>query len=131
MKDYKIGRGKPPKATQFKTGNQEWRKREVKRNQKQAEKFSPGQDFRAVLGSMMPIKRKGKIVKEFRLQVIVEQLIAAALQGDVGAANDLLSFRMDAETVGDFGGVTLLIFDQPGDGMEGDMVPIGDPERRS
>jgi len=65
------------------------------------------------------------------LQVIVEQLIAAALQGDVGAANDLLSFHMDTETIGDFGGVTTLIFDQPGDGMEGDMVPVGDSERRS
>ena len=32
---------------------------------------------------MMPVKRKGKVVKVFRLQVIVEQLIAAALQGDV------------------------------------------------
>jgi hypothetical protein len=131
MKDYKIGRGKPPKATRFKRGNQEWRKREEKRKQKQAETFSAGRDFRAVLGSMMRVRRKGKVVKEFRLQVIVDQLIAAALQGDVGAANDLLSFHIDAETVGDFGGVTLLIFDQPGDGMEGDMVPVGAPERRS
>ncbi|MFO3796490.1 MAG: DUF5681 domain-containing protein [Anaerolineales bacterium] len=126
MKDYKIGRGKPPQATRFKLGNQEWRKREEKRKQKQAQRFSPGLDFRAVLGSMISVKRKGKIVKEFRLQVIVEQLMAKALQGDVDAANDLLSFHMDAETVGDFGGVTTLIFDQPGDGMEGDMVPIDD-----
>ena len=42
MSEYKVGRGKPPLDSQFKRGNQEWRKREAKR--KARAEFSPGND---------------------------------------------------------------------------------------
>lgn len=116
MSDYKVGRGKPPKETRFKPGNKEWRKREEKRKKRKETKFSPGREFCAVLGSTMTVKRKGRIRREVRLQVIVDSLIAAALQGDIDAANDLLSFHLDAAAAGDFRETTL-IFDAPGDDL--------------
>lgn len=112
MDDYVIGRGKPPIASRFKKGNQFWRKREAKR--KEPFEFSPARDVRAVLGSAVKMIRNGKERTEIRLQGIVDKLVSEAVQGSVTAANDLLSFRLDAETSGNLQDVTI-IFDQPGD----------------
>ncbi len=110
MKDYEVGHGKPPLGTRFKRGNQHWRRRKDKRKEKEKVDFLPGREFRAVLGSTMLVNRNGKAKHEIRLQVIIERLIGAALQGDVAAANDLLSFRVDAEAAGDFQEL-VLVFD--------------------
>ena len=99
MRDYAVGRGKPPIHTRFTKGNQEWRKREAKR--KKRDEFSPGRDLKAVLASRVKVKRNNQVVTESRLAVIVERLISEALRGNVAAANDLLSFRLDAADVGD------------------------------
>ncbi len=112
MSAYKVGRGKPPTHSRFKPGNQEWRKRRPKL--KLPEGFSPGRDLKAVLGSLVATKRGGKVSWEIRLKAIVDKLIADALRGDVAAANDLLSFHLDAEAIGDMQDV-FLIFDQRGD----------------
>ena len=111
MSEYEIGRGKPPVASKFKKGNQFWRNREAKRK---ALEFSPGDDVRAVLGSAVTITRNGKQRKEIRLQGIVDKLVSEAVQGSVSAANDLLSFRLDAETLGELQEM-VIIFDAPGD----------------
>ena len=112
MKPYKVGPGKPPLETRFKPGNQEWRKREEKR--KAASDFSPAADIRAVLGSSVLVKQNGEVREEVRLQAIVDSLIASALNGDVGAANTLISFHLEAGALGDLE-KTIIIFDEPGD----------------
>jgi len=112
MNDYTVGRGKPPIQNRFKPGNQEWRKREAKR--KERGEFSPGQELRNVLRSTIRVKRNGRIGTQSRLSAIVEKLITDALRGDVMAANDLLSFRLNAETIGDLEGL-IIVFDEPGD----------------
>lgn len=112
MKTYKVGPGKPPLETRFKPGNQEWRKREAKR--KASRDFSPAADIRAVLGCSVPVKRNGEIRGEVRLQAIVDLWIASALNADVGAANTLIGFHLDAEELGDLQKM-MIIFDEPGD----------------
>lgn len=114
MSDYDIGYKNPPLGSRFQPGNQEWRKREAKRKKKRSE-FSPRNDFQAVLSSKIPVRRKnGRVEQTTRLRTIVEKLREAALQGDVSAANDLLSFRLNAEETGDLADVTI-VFEQPGD----------------
>lgn len=112
MTDYKVGRGNPPLHSRFTPGNEEWRKRKPKRDP--SEQFSAGDDIKAVLGSSVQLKRNGKIKKEVRLKGIVEKMVAEALQGDVTAANDLLSFRLNAEEVGDMQDV-IVYLNEPGD----------------
>ena len=113
MSDYEIGYKKPPLGSRFQPGNQEWRKREAKR--KKRSEFSPGNDFQAVLSSTIPVRRKnGRVEQKTRLRTIVEKLREAALQGDVSAANDLLSFRLNAEETGELGDL-IIVFEQPGD----------------
>lgn len=112
MSDYKVGWGKPPVASRFKKGNKFWRNREAKR--KAPQNFSLGHDVTTVLGSVVSVVRDGKERKETRLQGIVDKLVGEALQGSVTAANDLLSFRLDAETLGKLHD-TVIIFNVPGD----------------
>ena len=116
MRDYDVGRGKPPVHTRFTKGNQEWRKREAKRKEREA--FSPGRDLKAVLASTVKVKRNNKVVTGSRLAVIVERLISAALRGDVAAANDLLSFRLDAAGIGDMCDI-VMVFGPDDNGDEG------------
>lgn len=113
MNDYDIGYKKPPLGSRFQPGNQEWRKREAKR--KKCSEFSPRRDFLRVLSSTVPVRRKnGRIEHHSRLRSIVDRLREAALQGDVSAANDLLSFRLNAEETGELGDI-VIIFEEPGD----------------
>lgn len=63
---------------------------------------------------MVTIKVGEKTKKDFRLRGIIKKLIAEALQGNVTAANDLLSFRLNAAEIGDLKD-TILILDAPGD----------------
>jgi hypothetical protein len=99
MRDYEVGRGRPPIHSRFKKGNQEWKKREAKR--KEREKFLPARDLKAVLRSMVRVERNGKPVNQTRLEAHVDHLISEAQRGDIAAANDLLSFRLNAEAIGD------------------------------
>lgn len=112
MSNYKVGRGKPPVHTRFKPGNQEWKKRGPKQNRSKT--FDPGSDLKAALSTMISIKRNGKITREIQLQGIIDKFVADALQGSISAANDLLSFRLNAEELGDMQDI-ILHFDAPGD----------------
>jgi len=112
MNDYEVGKGKPPLHSRFKAGNQEWRKRESKRPDEQ--RFSPGEDIKAVLSAIIKVQQNGRTTSERRLRGIVRKLIADALQGRVSAANDLLTMRMNAVELGHVDDV-ILIFDAPGD----------------
>ena len=112
MKTYEVGKGKPPVHSRFQAGNQEWRKREAKR--KSDEKFSPGDDVKAILAARIKVTQNGRTKNERRLRGIVRKLAAEARQGNVTSANDLLSFRLNASEIGNIDDVTL-IFDAIGD----------------
>lgn len=117
MKNYKIGPGKPPLETRFKPGNQEWRKREAKRRARRAP--SPTEDFRHVMGSLVGVKKNGRLKSESRLQVLVDTLVSNAIKGDVGAADAVLKLHAESMTIGDLQPF-VLVFDAPGDG--GDLI---------
>ena len=112
MSTYQVGPGKPPLHTRFKKGNQEWKKREEKRQANQSRSYID--DFRAVLGAHVPVRRNGRLTYQSRLLVLVNKLVHEAIKGDVGAADTLLNLHADSMTIGDIQ-KTVLILNQPGD----------------
>jgi hypothetical protein len=81
--DYEVGYGRPPKHTQFKKGQSG--------NPKGRKKGARGRktDLRAELNERIEVTENGKSVKLTKQQLMVKQLAAKALKGDVRAISKL------------------------------------------
>lgn len=81
--DYEVGYGRPPKHTQFKKGQSG--------NPKGRKKGARGlkTDLRAELGQRVEITENGKQVKLTKQQLMVKQLAAKAVKGDIRAISKL------------------------------------------
>ena len=82
-KDYDVGYGRPPKHTQFKKGQSG--------NPKGRKKGARGlkTDLRSELNERIEITENGKTVKLTKQQLMVKQLAAKAIKGDVRAISKL------------------------------------------
>lgn len=81
--DYEVGYGRPPKHSQFRKGQSG--------NPKGRKKGARGlkTDLRAELSERLEITQNGKAVKLTKQQLIVKQLAAKAIKGDVRAISKL------------------------------------------
>ncbi len=81
--NYDVGYGRPPKHTQFKKGQSG--------NPKGRKKGARGlkTDLRAELNERIEITENGKTVKLTKQQLMVKQLAAKAIKGDVRAIGKL------------------------------------------
>ncbi len=82
-KDYEVGYGRPPKHTQFKkgqSGNPKGRKKDAR---------GLKTDLRAELGQRVEITENGKQVNLTKQQLMVKQLAAKAVKGDIRAISKL------------------------------------------
>ena len=84
-KEYEIGYGKPPKASQFKPGQSG--------NPKGRRKGAKGlkSDLRSELAQRVSITENGRAEKLTKQQVVVKQLVAKAAKGDMRAIGLLAS----------------------------------------
>lgn len=82
-KDYEVGYGRPLKHSQFKKGQSG--------NPKGRKKGARGlkTDLRAELNARIEITENGKTVKLTKQQLMVKQLAAKAIKGDVRAISKL------------------------------------------
>lgn len=82
-RDYDVGYSRPPKHTQFKKGQSG--------NPKGRKKGARGlkTDLRAELSARIEISENGKTVKLTKQQLMVKQLAAKAIKGDVRAISKL------------------------------------------
>ena len=87
-KDYEVGHGRPPKHTQFKKGQSG--------NPKGRKKGARGlkTDLRAELNERIEITENGKTLKLTKQQLMVKQLTAKAIKGDVRAISKLTDLAM-------------------------------------
>ena len=87
-KDYEVGHGRPPKHTQFKKGQSG--------NPKGRKKGARGlkTDLRAELNERIEITENGKTLKLTKQQLMVKQLTAKAIKGDVRAISKLADLAM-------------------------------------
>ena len=104
MKKYEVGYKKPPAATRFKVGNREHLKRRKKSNQQE------GKILRAFLSATVEYREGRKIKRGHRIEVQVKSIGAAAVRGDVGAADLLLNMRERGIELGDLR-TTVLVFE--------------------
>ena len=85
MSGYKVGYGKPPKATQFekgKSGNPRGRPKGS---------LNLATDLTAELGENITIREDGRPRKVSKQRALIKSLMAKALQGDVRATASLLA----------------------------------------
>jgi hypothetical protein len=93
MADYEIGYGKPPRHTQFKSGNcANPHGRHGKRGVR-----TKAQMVKELLKDVIEFREGGKLKRAPRLEVLIRRYGAAALQGDIGAADALLKIRENFE----------------------------------
>lgn len=87
MANYEIGRGRPPKAMQFKkghSGNPRGRPRGS---------LNLATDLKAELGERITVREDGKPRRVTKQRALVKSMLAKALQGDVRAASALLALN--------------------------------------
>ena len=95
QKNYSVGYGKPPHETKFKLGNKE----HLKRRKKDKDGF--GKSLRTVLTDMVEVRDGRKIKKARRIDVQIERMSVDASNGDIGAADSLLTTHQQAAEIGD------------------------------
>ena len=88
MPDYNIGYKKPPKNGQFKPGKSGNPKGRIKGNR------NIKTDLKEELGRMVDITENGKKKKLSKQQVILKQLCAKSISGDIASARLLANFIM-------------------------------------
>jgi hypothetical protein len=93
MAEYKVGYKKPPPDSQFKPGN---RANPHGRRGKQ-ERRTEAEIVRDVLNGLMDFREGSKPKRMRCIEVIVKSFGAAALKGDIGAAEGLLKMRTQFE----------------------------------
>src|SRR5262249_4606919 len=85
MTGYKIGYGKPPKATQFKKGKSGNPRGRPKGS------LNLATDLTAELGENITIREDGRPRKVSKQRALIKSLMAKALQGDARATASLLA----------------------------------------
>jgi len=85
MSGYKIGYGKPPKATRFKRGKSGNPKGRPKGS------LNLATDLTAELGEHITVREDGRPRKVSKQRALIKSLMAKALQGDVRATTSLLA----------------------------------------
>jgi hypothetical protein len=95
QKDYPVGYGKPPLKTRFKPGNRE----HLKRRKKDKDEF--GKSLRALLAETVQYKDGRKTKRARRIDLQIERISVDASNGDIGAADLLLTTYQSATDIGD------------------------------
>jgi Family of unknown function (DUF5681) len=85
MSNYKIGYGKPPKATQFKDGCSGNPKGRPKGSRKLAS------DLADELGEKITVREEGRSRRISKQRALIKSLMAKALQGNVRATGAILA----------------------------------------
>jgi Family of unknown function (DUF5681) len=85
MTGYKIGYGKPPKATQFRKG------RSGNPRGRPKGSLNLATDLTAELGEHITVREHGRSHKVSKQRALIKSLMAKALQGDIRAAASLLA----------------------------------------
>ena len=85
MSGYKVGYGKPPKATQFKKGKSGNPRGRPKGS------LNLATDLTAELGENITIREDGRARKVSKQRALIKSLMAKALQGDVRATASVLA----------------------------------------
>jgi len=86
--DYDVGYGKPPKSGQFKkgqTGNPRGRKKGAR---------GLKTDLKSELKEKVTITENGKSVKISKKRLMIKQLVAKALKGDIRALSKLIDLNI-------------------------------------
>lgn len=91
---YDVGFKKPPLESRFKPGNREYLKRKKKKPK------SEGEILREFCGEIVEYREGGKLKRASRLELLVKSDGAAALKGDIAAADALLKMRSQAVEIG-------------------------------
>lgn len=92
MSGYEVGYKKPPRHTQFKEGN---RANPLGRGKQKSK--NEVDIIREIMNELIEFYEDGKLKRASRLEVIVKRYFAAALQGDIRAAEMLLDLRAKLE----------------------------------
>jgi hypothetical protein len=106
-RDYEVGKGKPPKHTQFKKGNPGGRRPKGARGLKT--------DLIAILGQRRTITENGKKRTLTKQQIMLEAQVNKSMRGHVGAGAYLI-------------GLTLKLIGPDGDAREVEALPTSDLE---
>jgi hypothetical protein len=85
MRSYKVGYGKPPKATQFKRG------RSGNPNGRPRGTHKLATDLAAELGERITVREDGRSRRISKQRALIKSLMARALQGDVRATAAMLA----------------------------------------
>jgi hypothetical protein len=89
--DYEVGYKKPPLHSQFKPGNRvNPNGRRGKRKQR-----TEAEIVHAIMTEPVSFRKGGKSKRLSRIELMIKSFGAAALNGDVGAAEALLKIRKD------------------------------------
>ncbi len=94
--DYTVGYGKPPKHTQFKKGQSGKMKGQRNRRPKKIQTI-----VNEVLDRKIRVVAAGVPRRVTIREVIITQLAAKAVKGDLAALNLLLAFKEDANSRGE------------------------------
>jgi len=85
MSSYKVGYGRPPKATQFKPGRSGNPRGRPKGSRNLAT------DLSAELGELITVREDGRSRRISKQRALIKSLMARALQGDVRATAAVLA----------------------------------------
>jgi hypothetical protein len=104
---YEVGRGKPPKHSQFKPG-QSGNPDGARKKRRSSVSSTMSDAFSERVSVTVNGKQKTMTKKE----LVVEQLIAKTLKGDLKALRKLLKLRDYVDSAGDFGPVVVTITEE-------------------
>jgi hypothetical protein len=90
MAHYEIGYKKPPRHSQFKPGNRANPHGRGKRKQK-----TESQIVYQIMNGSVEFRQGGKAKRAPRIELLIKSLGAAALKGDISAAEALLKIRQN------------------------------------
>jgi hypothetical protein len=90
MAEYEVGYKKPPRHSQFKPGNRANPHGRGKRTRRTEAEF-----VHEIMTQPVSFREGGKTKQAPRIELLIKSYGAAALSGDVGAAEALLKIRED------------------------------------
>jgi hypothetical protein len=102
MANYEVGYKKPPRHSQFKPGNRANPHGRGKRKLR-----TQAEIFNEVMNHLAEYRQGGKAKRAPRIEVLIRTMGAAALNGDVGAAANLLKLREKFEELPDIGPIVI------------------------
>jgi hypothetical protein len=88
MIDYEVGYKKPPRHSQFRPGNRANPLGRGKRKRR-----TEAEIVNDVMNGSVEFREGGKSKKALRIELLIKSYVAAALRGDVRAAEALLKIR--------------------------------------